>query len=328
MRFANPWVLLALFALPFWARHYIKSRAATRHSVRFSDIGSITKLASYRNPLAVHSPFILRIVAAALIIIAIARPQTGFSEEEIISKGIDIMLTLDLSSSMSATDLAPSRIAAAKRVIGKFVQGRKNDRIGLVVFAAAGYTQCPLTLDYPVLQKFLVRSKIGLIEDGTAIGLALATASNRLKDSTAKSKIAILLTDGVNNRGAIDPITAAQMAKAVDVKVYTIGVGREGTYMQTIDDPVYGKQRVPARTEIDEKLLQQIAETTGGQYFRAEDESTLLAIYEHINKLEKTDIKSKVYMRYSDWFMYLLAPALALIMLELLMPVTRWSTLP
>jgi len=229
---------------------------------------------------------------------------------------------------MSATDLKPNRLAAAKKVLAEFIGGRKNDRIGLVVFAAQGYTQCPLTLDYPVLLKFLDNSYIGLIEDGTAIGMALATSANRLKDSSAKSKIAVLLTDGVNNRGAIDPLTAAQMARAVGVKVYTIGVGREGVFTQTVDDPMYGKRRVRVRTQIDETLLRRIAQATGGRYYRAQDEKALLDIYKEIDRLEKTDIKMKVYTRYTDWFMWLIIPALAALASELMLPATRWRVAP
>ncbi len=327
MRFADPWILLGLLILPvmLWLyRTRLKSAGA-----RFSDTGMITRLAVYHRPkVTPHISFTLRFFAVALIILALARPQTGYKEEEVTSRGIDIMLTLDLSSSMSSSDLKPNRLAAAKKVIGEFIQGRKNDRIGLVVFAAQGYTQCPLTLDYPVLLGFLENSYIGLIEDGTAIGMALATAANRLKDSQAKSKIAVLLTDGVNNRGAIDPVTAAKMAKAVGVKVYTIGVGKEGIFFQTVNDPRFGKRRVRTRTEIDETLLRQIAAATGGRYFRAENEEALAQIYQEIDKLEKTDIKIKVYVRHSDWFMWLLIPSIILIMLEAIIPLTPWRVMP
>ncbi|MBF0635038.1 MAG: VWA domain-containing protein, partial [Nitrospinae bacterium] len=259
---------------------------------------------------------------------ALARPQTGYREEEVVSRGIDIMLTLDISSSMSASDFKPSRLSAAKDVIAEFIKGRKNDRIGLVVFSAHGFTQCPLTLDYPALLTLLKNANIGMIEDGTAIGMALATATSRLKDSKAKSRIVILLTDGMNNRGAVDPETAAKIAKAVGVKVYTIGVGREGVFYQTVNDPRFGERRVQVRTEIDEALLRRIAELTTGKFFRAQDEAALTAIYEEIDKLEKTDIKIKIHARYTDWFMWLLAPAILLMALELILPATRWRVLP
>ena len=327
MRFAEPLYLLALIALPPWIYFYFKKNRVG--SLRFSDTRLVTRLIAYRQPVFyVHLPFALRILTAALIIVALARPQTGYREEEVISRGIDIMLTLDISSSMSASDLKPSRLVAAKGVIADFIAGRKNDRIGLVVFSAHGFTQCPLTLDYPALLNLLKGTNIGMIEDGTAIGMALATAASRLKDSSAKSRIVILLTDGMNNRGAVDPETAAKMAKAVGVKVYTIGVGREGVFYQTVTDPYLGERRMQVRTQIDEALLRRIAELTSGRFFRAEDEATLAAIYAEIDKLEKTDIKVKIHARYTDWFMWLLAPAVLLMAAELILPATRWRILP
>jgi Ca-activated chloride channel family protein len=327
MRFAEPLYLLALMAIPAWAWVYLKKSRVS--SLRFSDTRLVTRLLAYKRPLFyIHLPFALRILAAALMIVALARPQTGYREEEVISRGIDIMLTLDISSSMSASDLKPSRISAAKDVMAEFIAGRKNDRIGLVVFSAQGFTQCPLTLDYPALVNLLKGTNIGMIEDGTAIGMALATAASRLKDSRAKSRIVILLTDGMNNRGAVDPETAAKMAKAVGVRVYTIGVGREGVFYQTVKDPHLGERRVQVRTEIDEALLLRIAELTGGKFFRAEDEAALAGIYAEIDKLEKTDIKVKIHARYTDWFMWLLAPAILLMTLELILPATRWRVLP
>jgi Ca-activated chloride channel family protein len=327
MRFADPLYLLALIALPAWAGVYFKKSRV--NSLRFSDARLVTRLIAHRTPVFyVHLPFSLRILTVALVIVALARPQTGYREEEVISRGIDIMLTLDISSSMSASDLKPSRITAAKDVMAEFIAGRKNDRIGLVVFSAYGFTQCPLTLDYPALVSLLKGANIGLIEDGTAIGMALATATSRLKDSKAKSRIVILLTDGLNNRGAIDPETAAKMAKALGVKVYTIGVGKEGVFYQTVKDPRFGERRVQVRTEIDEALLRKIAELTRGKFFRAEDEATLADIYTEIDRLEKTDIKVKIHARYTDWFMWLLVPAIALMAAELILPATRWRVLP
>jgi len=327
VRFADPWFLLLLLFLPIWLLRYLKARR--RICVTFSSTWLIRRLSSYRRPAFIdHAPFALRFMAIVLIVLALARPQTGYREENITSRGIDIMLTLDLSSSMTATDLKPTRLVAAKRVIGKFIDNRKNDRIGLVVFAAQGYTQCPLTLDYPILKNFLKTADIGVIEDGTAIGMALATAANRLNDSKAKSRIVVLLTDGVNNRGAIDPVTAAEMAKAIGAKVYTIGVGREGVFYQTVKRPDGTERQVRARTEIDEKLLKQVAQVTGGRYFRAQDEQTLSRIYEEIDRLEKTDVKVKVYVRHTDWFMWLLIPAFLIVLGELLLPVTRFRALP
>lgn len=327
MNFADPIYLTLLIILPPWL--WWRYRSYKAPGLRFSDTNAIISLDANRGgKIILHAPFTLRLLTAFLIIIALARPQTGYSEKEIVSKGIDIVLALDLSSSMSATDLHPNRLAASKRVIAEFIGGRKNDRIGLVVFAAQGYTQCPLTLDYPVLLQFLENSYIGLLEDGTAIGMALATAANRLKDSDAKSKIVILLTDGMNNRGAIDPLTAAQMAKALGVKVYTIGAGKEGIYTMIANNKRGGKRRVRIKTEIDEKLLTSIATTTGGLFYRARDAETLAKIYQEIDRLEKTDIKTKIYVRRTDWFFWFLTPALFLVLIELVWPLTPWRVLP
>ena len=327
MRFADPLFLLLLILLIPWV--WWRYRFYETPTLKFSNTKAVTRLSSYRRgDLFLHAPFFMRVVAVLLVIIALARPQTGFKEREIISQGIDIMLTLDLSSSMSASDLLPNRLAAAKEVLARFIAGRTNDRIGLVVFAAQGYTQCPLTLDYPILLDFLEKSYIGLLDDGTAIGMALATAANRLKDSDAKSRITILLTDGMNNRGAIDPLTAAEMAKSLNVKVYTIGVGREGSFVQTVNDPRYGKRKVRVKTEIDEELLKQIAEESGGKFYRAENKEALEIIYEEIDQLEKTDIKMKVYERYTDWFVWFLGPALLLVLVEMIWPLTPWRVGP
>ncbi len=327
MRLADPWLLTLLLGLIPWV--WWERTRSTMPTYRFSDLASFTGAGGgWRGSVVGKAPALLRIAAVALIVVAFARPQSGYSEKEITSRGIDIMLTLDLSSSMSASDLSPDRLTAAKGVIADFIAGRINDRIGLVVFSAQGYTQCPLTLDYAVLRQFLDRSYIGLINDGTAIGMALATAVNRMRDSDAKSRIVILLTDGVNNRGSIDPLTAARLAKSIGVKVYTIGVGREGVFTQTINDPRFGQQRVRVKTEIDEKLLNEIAEMTGGRFYRAQDEATLAAIYKEIDGLEKTDVTMKVYQRYTEKFHWFLIPALILLALELLTPYLPWRVAP
>ncbi|MDH5638752.1 MAG: VWA domain-containing protein [Nitrospinota bacterium] len=328
MSFEHPWILLALIPLPFWLRHHWAAAPAMRWNARYSDIHILRRLAGGRTPIMARAPFYFRFVAVALLILALARPQTGSSEVEIVSRGIDIILTLDLSTSMSASDFKPTRLAAAKRALQEFISGRKNDRIGLVVFAAQGYTQCPLTLDYPTLLDFLEKSDIGMLEDGTAIGMAIASAANRLKDSKAKSRIVILLTDGMNNAGAIDPATAARMAKALGIKVYTIGVGKEGIFRQKVKDPMMGQRTIAVRTAIDESLLLRIASLTGGQYYRAQDERKLQMIYKEIDLMEKTDIKTKVYIHKTDWFFWPLFGALALMLLEIIIPATRWRITP
>ncbi|MDH5679920.1 MAG: VWA domain-containing protein [Nitrospinota bacterium] len=328
MSFDHPWVLLALIALPFWLRRHMSSRPSLLWSARYSDIHPIKRLAGGRTPLMAKAPFYFRFAAVTLLILALARPQTGSSEVEIVSMGIDIMLTLDLSTSMNASDFQPTRLAAAKEALKEFISGRKNDRIGLVVFAAQGYTQCPLTLDYPTLLGFLEKSDIGMLQDGTAIGMAIASAANRLKNSTAKSRIVILLTDGMNNSGAINPATAAKMAKTLGIKVYTIGVGKEGIFTQKVDDPLMGQRHITVRTAIDEALLQRIATITGGAYYRAQDAQTLVNIYKEIDSLEKTDIKTKIYTHKTDWFFWPLLGALALTLLEIIIPATRWRIAP
>ena len=327
MSFEHPWTLLALGVFPFWLKHHWAA-SGTRWSVRYSDMHSLKRLAGGRAPIMARAPFYFRFAAAALLILALARPQTGSSEIEIVSQGIDIILALDLSTSMSASDFQPTRLAAAKEALKEFISGRKNDRMGLVVFASRGYTQCPLTLDYPTLLQFLEKSDIGMLEDGTAIGMAIASATNRLKDSTAKSRIVILLTDGMNNAGSIDPATAARMAKTLGIKVYTIGVGKEGIFQQTVKDPLLGQRTIAVRTAIDESLLQRIAGLTGGQYYRAQDERKLQMIYKEIDMLEKTDIKTKVYIHKTDWFFWPLLGALALMLLEIILPATKWRTAP
>jgi len=246
---------------------------------------------------------ILRLLAVALLFIALARPQSGSQERELSTEGIDIVMVLDISGSMKAEDFQPNnRLFVAKEEIEKFISKRVSDRIGLVVFARTAFTQCPLTLDYDVLKSFLRQVDFGIIDDGTAIGTALATAVNRLKDSKAKSKVIILLTDGVNNSGEIDPLTAANIAKTFDMKVYTIGVGRPGNSQYTVDDPIFGKRVVYMANEIDEESLTQIAKETGGKYFRARSKDELDAIYDDIDSLEKTEIKVKQYINYKELF--------------------------
>ena len=239
------------------------------------------------------------------------------------------MLALDISSSMMAEDFKPkNRLEVAKLVAQDFVKGRTSDRIGMVVFAGESYTQCPLTLDYGVLLNFIRDVKIGLVEDGTAIGMSIANAVNRLRDSKSKSKVIILLTDGRNNSGELHPLSAAQIAKALDVKIYTIGAGSKGTALYPIVDPVFGKryQRLPV--EIDEDLLQKIASMTGGKYFRAIDKSSLEKIFDEIGQLEKTKIEVKEYTRYRELFSIFLSLGLILFGLEMLLSNTKFKKIP
>ena len=252
----------------------------------------------------------------ALLIIALARPQTFSSGEDTYTEGIDIAMVLDISGSMLAEDLKPNRIEAAKNVIDQFIRGRTSDRIGLVVFARDAFTQCPLTIDYSVLRNLLGQIKSGMIDDGTAIGNAIANGVNRLKDSNAKSKIIILLTDGVNNSGEVDPISAAQIAKTFGIRIYTIGVGTKGEAPYPVQTP-FGTRYQMVPVEIDENVLNQISNITDGKYFRATNNKKLRDIYNEIDKLEKTKIEVTQYSNKHELFYSWLGSGIILIFLEL-----------
>jgi Ca-activated chloride channel family protein len=273
---------------------------------------------------------LLRILALAGFILAMARPQSSSKEEEILTEGVDIILAMDVSSSMLAEDFKPNnRLEAAKSVAREFVQSRSNDRLGMVVFAGESFTQCPLTLDYGVLLTLLEQIEVADKNwDGTAIGMGIVNAVNRLRDSKAKSKVVILLTDGVNNRGQVDPVTASQIAKAFDIKIYTIGAGKHGTAMYPVDDPFFGKRYVPMQVEIDEEVLKKIAAQTGGQYFRATDAKKLREVYDEISTLEKTQIEVKEYTHYEEMFVYFLALGLLSLLIEVVLTHTYFKKIP
>jgi Ca-activated chloride channel family protein len=265
-----------------------------------------------------HLPLVLRVAGLALLVVAFARPQTGHHEEEVLTEGIDIVVAVDDSGSMRTEDFRPrNRLEVAKDVVGQFVRGRRNDLIGLVVFAANAYTRCPLTLDYEVLLDLLHGVEIApREEDGTAIGMGLATATSRLKDAKGKSKVIVLLTDGRNNRGQIDPLGGARLAQALGIKVYTIGVGTEGEAPYPIDDPILGRRYISVSADIDEKTLQDIAEATGGQYFRATDTASLRTIFHTIDQMERTQVKVRGYTRQTEQFAAFLYPGAFLILGE------------
>ena len=244
------------------------------------------------------------------------------------AEGVDIIMVLDTSTSMRAQDFEPNRFEAAREVAGEFIRGRVSDRVGLVVFAAKAFTQAPLTLDYSFLQQMLAEVEVGVIEDGTAIGTALAMAVNRLKETDAKSKVVILLTDGQNNRGEIDPVTAADVAEAVGVRVYTIGVGAHGEAPFIIDHPFAGRQRRMVPVEIDEEMLSSVAENTGGKYFRATNKEALSTIYDEIGELEKTKVEERIYTDHTERYASFLWPAFALLLLEILLSTTRLRRFP
>jgi Ca-activated chloride channel family protein len=274
-----------------------------------------------------HLPFVLRTISVALIIVILARPQSTNSWENRNTEGIDIMLTIDISGSMLAEDLKPNRLEAAKNVAASFINGRPNDNIGLVVFSGESFTQCPLTTDHAILLNLFKDIHSKMIEDGTAIGLGLANAVNRIKDSQAKSRVIILLTDGSNNRGEIAPVTAAEIARTFGIRVYTIGVGTRGEAPYPFQTP-FGIQYQNMPVDIDEPVLQQIASVTGGQYFRATDNTSLKSIYEEIDRMEKTKISVQQYSKKQEEYKPLALLVFALLLFELLLRNTLLRNIP
>lgn len=287
-------------------------------AIRISTIAGVRKAPRTWRYWLRHAPFVLRAVAFSLMIVALARPQGVEQQSKTNAEGIDIMLSLDISGSMLARDFQPDRLTAAKEVAGSFIADRQGDRIGLAVFAGEAFTQSPLTTDKSTLQTLLARVRSGVIEDGTAIGNGLATALNRLRESEAKSKVVILLTDGVNNRGEISPLTAADIAADMGIKVYTIGVGKRGKAPYPAIDMFGNMTYQMMEVEIDEKTLSEIASRTGGKYFRATDKQKLKAIYDEINQMEKSKVEITDLTIYHEEWVPLLLLALALLVLEFL----------
>jgi len=326
MRFAHPWVLWFLAVVLLLGYVRLRFDRRKRGTLRFSDVTHLKhtpRSVGMRLRLVVPA---LRLVVIALVLVGLARPQAGWKEEEATAEGIDILLALDVSHSMQAQDFRPNRLQAAKEVIAAFIDGRKNDRIGCVMFAASSFSLCPLTLDYGVLKDFLQRVNFDIINGTrTAIGMGLANCVRQLKDSTAKSKAIVLLTDGSNNAGRIAPFTAAEMAKALGIKIYTIGVGSESQAF--MPGGPFGSLRV-GQTEFDEKTLRRIADITGGQFFHATDRRKLEDIYRAIDKMEKTEIKTKEYQYYDELMEWAIVPALALFLLEIGLGYTRFRKLP
>ena len=328
MVFANPtylYLLLLLIPLIGWYIYKL-SKSQASMQVSSSEVFQLPEARSWKIYLR-HVPFLLRMVLIALLIVVLARPQSTNSWQNSSTEGIDIMLAMDISSSMLAQDLKPNRLEAAKDVAASFINGRQNDNIGLVVFAAESFTQCPLTTDHTVLLNLFKDIQPGIIQDGTSIGLGLANAVSRIKDSQAKSKVIILLTDGVNNAGEIAPVTASEIAKTFGVRVYTIGVGTQGEApypFQTAFRIQY--QNVPV--EIDEPTLKQIAATTGGQYFRATDNASLKAIYEEIDQMEKTKISVQEFSKKQEEYMQWALLVLLLLLVEVLLKNTLLRNIP
>lgn len=327
--FRDPIYLLLLLLLPLVVFWFLKGQRRSAR-LKYSDVNLVKRLSRSLKQRLRPLLLLLRLMAITAFILALARPQSSSKEQEVLTEGVDIVLAMDVSSSMRSVDFKPNnRLEAAKSVAREFIKSRSNDRIGMVVFAGESFTQCPLTLDYGVLLTLLEDIQIADQDwDGTAIGMGLVNAVNRLKESKAKSKVIILLTDGVNNRGQVDPLTAAQIAKAYGIKIYTIGAGKEGTAMYPMDDPFFGTRYVPMQVEIDEKTLTKIANTTNGRYFRATDTERLKEIYEEISDLEKTQIEVKEYTQYEELFVYFLAVGLLGMLGEVVLSNTYFRKIP
>ena len=329
MIFANPsYIYLLLLLIPligwyFWKMRKNQASVEMSSSQAFDAPKAVTAKVYLR-----HVPLVLRMIAIALVIVILARPQSTNSWQNSSTEGIDIMMAIDISSSMLAQDLRPNRLEAAKNVAAAFINGRPNDNIGLVVFSAESFTQCPLTTDHAILLNLFKNIQSGMIEDGTAIGLGLANAVSRIKDSQAKSKVIILLTDGSNNRGEIAPVTASEIAKTFGIRVYTIGVGTKGEapYPFRLPGGMIQTQMIPV--DIDEPTLKQIATTTGGQYFRATDNASLKEIYSEIDQMEKTKISVREYSKKQEEYKNIALLLLALLLLELLLKHTLLKKIP
>ncbi len=318
MSWANPewlWFLLiipVLIGLSLW--RWFKNR---RPGLTFSTLSPLSEMKRGWRIYGVWLAPALQWIAVALIILALARPQFKNTTVERNAEGIDIVMALDVSTSMRAEDLQPNRFEAARNVASEFVSNRRSDRIGLIVFAGNSYTVVPPTLDYDLLKNLLAEVEMGVIKDGTAIGMGIATAVNRLKDSEAESKVIILLTDGQNNAGKIDPVTAADLARTFGIKIYTIGVGTEGMAPYPVSSPIFGTRYQQVEVRIDEEMLTRIAQMTGGEYFRATDTQALKEIYDRIDELETTEIEEIIYTDYKDLYLRFLLPALVLLIVSI-----------
>ena len=319
MHFASPYYLWLLALIVPMIAYYVWRVRQGDAAIQISTVEGVLRAPKSVRYYLRHLPFVLRTAAYALLVVALARPQGIEQNVRTSTEGIDIMLSIDVSGSMLARDFKPDRITAAKEVAASFISDRVGDRLGLVVFAGEAFTQSPLTTDQSTLQTLLARIRSGLIEDGTAIGNGLATAINRLRESEAKSKVIILLTDGINNRGEIAPMTAAEIARAQGIRVYTIGVGSRGTAPYPAVDMFGNMTFINQKVEIDEKTLTEIARLTGGRYFRATDKEKLQAIYDEINQLEKSRVEVTERITYHELFLGWVLAALALLTAELLL---------
>lgn len=327
MIFANKEYLFLLLLLIPYIIWYIWKHQSSEASLQVSDTEVYTQTPKTFKNYLIHAPFVLRTLALALIIIVLARPQTTDSWQNSETEGIDIMLALDVSTSMLAEDLKPNRLEAAKEVANQFINGRPYDNIGVTLFAGESFTQCPLTVDHSVLLNLINQAECGIIEDGTAVGMGIANAVSRLKDSKAISKVIILLTDGTNNTGDISPLTSAEIAKSFGIRIYTVGVGTNGTAPYPY--PVAGTiQYVNMPVEIDESTLTQIANIADGLYYRATSNSKLKEVYEEIDKLEKTKISVKQFSKRNEEYKYFALAAFLCIIIEILLRHTVLKRIP
>lgn len=327
MEYANPkylYLLLLLIPLIGWYIFKLRKMQAT---FKLSSGYAFEKAPSTLRVYMRHFPFLVRVIAIALVIIVLARPQSVNSSDISKSEGIDIIMALDISGTMMANDFSPTRLEAAKKVASEFINDRQSDRIGLVIFAGESFTQCPLTTDHRVLLNLLSEVKFGMIEDGTAIGLGLANSVNRLKDSQSKSRVVILLTDGSNNAGQIAPLTAAELAASYGIRVYTIGIGSRGTSVARVMTP-YGMQSMNVSGDFDERTLTEIASKTGGSYFRATDNTSLSGIYDEIDQMEKSHISVNTVTKRKELYLPFAIMALVLIGGELILRRTWLRNIP
>lgn len=330
--FHNPNLLFLLLLIPLYLFFYRWNQKGT--AIRFSSIRGLKKIGPSPGVIFRHSVAVLRSLAIIFLVLALARPQKGIRDTRITTEGIDIMLTVDVSTSMRAEDFTLggkryNRLEVAKRVIADFIRGRSGDRIGMVVFGGKAYTQCPLTADYSVLLQLLDKVEIGMVEDRTAIGTAISTSLNRLRESEAKSKIIILLTDGDNNAGKIDPQTAARMAETLDVKIYTIGIGSKGPVPYPVRHTWTGKM-VYQQVEIpfNDTGLKDIARATGGEFYLASNTGMLEEVFTRIDELEKTTGEEVIYTEYNELFPYLIGLGLLTLLLGIFIANTRFRRLP
>jgi Ca-activated chloride channel homolog len=324
--FGQPLFFVLFAIIPFLIFWKIVRGKKQTAGMLISTTRGLSKTRSWKNTFQ-NLPFILRLLALSCIILALARPQIKFQEQQSEGEGVDIVLCIDVSGSMTAQDFTPNRMEAAKKVAEDFVNNRPDDRIGIVIFSGESFTQCPLTTDHYVLTSQIEQIRNGLLEDGTAIGSGLATSVDRLRNSKAKSKVVILLTDGINNGGLIDPATAKEIAKTFRIKVYTIGVGTDGYAPTPVSTPL-GIVMQNEKVAIDEKLLKNIADETGGKYFRATDNKSLQNIYAEIDKLEKSKVEITIFRRFTEKFYPFIFAAMGLLLLEIILRFTTFKKFP